>query len=182
MSKSEEGKSSLLPADLLRQMDVPDPRYTSYPNAHRLVEPFGPEDCRQALCERAGSLRVGGVRLLSVHVQVPFCESAIRSGRFATPRGVRASREDLLRRPVIMALMCQGPIEFDDVYAAHLVDTRSHFAADLDRLAPFQSEGLVDDRGIRVIPLGWFFVREVAMVFDRHLRTDLDRARFSRII
>jgi oxygen-independent coproporphyrinogen-3 oxidase len=111
-------------------------------------------------------------------------ESAIRSGRFATQRGLRASREDLLRRAVIMALMCQGQVEFDDVDAAHLVDTRSHFAAELERLAPFQSEGLVevDDRGIRVTPLGWFFVRGVAMVFDRHLQTDLDRARFSRII
>jgi oxygen-independent coproporphyrinogen-3 oxidase len=111
-------------------------------------------------------------------------EASIRSGRFATQRGLRATREDLLRRAVIMALMCQGRVEFDDVDAAHLVDARSHFAAELSRLQPFQAEGLVevDDRGIRVTPLGWFFVRGVAMVFDQHLQAQFDRARFSRII
>jgi oxygen-independent coproporphyrinogen-3 oxidase len=40
----------------------------------------------------------------------------------------------------------------------------------------------VDAQGIELTPLGWFFVRGVAMVFDRHLQTDRDRARFSRII
>jgi oxygen-independent coproporphyrinogen-3 oxidase len=39
----------------------------------------------------------------------------------------------------------------------------------------------VDDDCIEVTPLGWFFVRGLAMVFDQHLRT-ADRSRFSRII
>jgi len=33
-----------------------------------------------------------------------------------------------------------------------------------------------------VTPLGWYFVRAVAMVFDRHLQADRVRERFSRII
>lgn len=29
---------------------------------------------------------------------------------------------------------------------------------------------------------GWYLVRAIAMVFDAYLQTDLDRARFSKII
>ncbi len=111
-------------------------------------------------------------------------ESAIRAGRFATERGLRAGRDDLVRRAVIMALMCQGRVDFEAVELAHLVHPHEYFAAEIERLAPFQDEGLVavDDQGIELTPLGWFFVRGVAMVFDRHLQTHRDRAPFSRII
>jgi oxygen-independent coproporphyrinogen-3 oxidase len=40
----------------------------------------------------------------------------------------------------------------------------------------------LDDTGIQVTPQGWFFVRAVAMVFDRYLQADRNRARFSKII
>ena len=111
-------------------------------------------------------------------------ESAIRAGRFATERGLRAGRDDLIRRAVIMALMCQGRVDFDAVELAHLVHPQEYFAAEIERLAPFQEEGLVavDDQGVELTPLGWFFVRGVVMVFDRHLQEDRDRASFSRII
>jgi oxygen-independent coproporphyrinogen-3 oxidase len=33
-----------------------------------------------------------------------------------------------------------------------------------------------------VTPEGWYFVRAVAMVFDRHLQADKTRQRYSRII
>ncbi len=40
----------------------------------------------------------------------------------------------------------------------------------------------MDDTGINVTELGWFFVRGVAMVFDKYLQADKNRARFSKII
>ena len=45
-------------------------------------------------------------------------------------------------------------------------------------------QGLVrmNSDGVEVTPMGWFFVRGVAMVFDRYLQADRNRARFSRII
>jgi oxygen-independent coproporphyrinogen III oxidase len=51
-------------------------------------------------------------------------------------------------------------------------------------LATMQDQGLltIDDAGIHVTELGWFFVRGVAMVFDKYLQADKNRARFSKII
>ena len=40
----------------------------------------------------------------------------------------------------------------------------------------------VDDQEIQITPTGWYFVRAIAMVFDRHLQSDQARERFSRII
>ena len=60
--------------DLLRQYDIPGPRYTSYPTADRFVEAFGPADYAQALMQR----REGPAAMnmpLSLYVHIPFCES-----------------------------------------------------------------------------------------------------------
>ena len=46
-----------LPLDLLRQFDVPGPRYTSYPTADRFVEAFGADDYVQALRHRRSGIR-----------------------------------------------------------------------------------------------------------------------------
>jgi len=83
-----------------------------------------------------------------------------------------------------MALMCQGQLDFDAVEAAHLLDFRSYFAKELEELKPLADQGLVqiDASSIEVTPQGWFFVRAVAMVFDRYLQSDRTRARFSKII
>lgn len=40
---------------------------------------------------------------------------------------------------------------------------------------------LLDNSGMQVTAMGWYFVRAVAMVFDRYLQTDRNRTRFSRI-
>jgi len=45
-------------------------------------------------------------------------------------------------------------------------------------------QGLValSAEGVKVTPMGWFFVRGIAMVFDRYLQHDANRARFSKIL
>jgi oxygen-independent coproporphyrinogen-3 oxidase len=109
---------------------------------------------------------------------------AIDHGRFAVVRGLALSRDDLVRRAVIMALMCQGEVLHESINLAYLIDFRSYFAAEIETLHELAEQGLVtlDAAGIQVTPTGWFFVRAVAMVFDRYLQADRNRARFSKII
>lgn len=109
---------------------------------------------------------------------------AIHQRRFPTVRGLAASRDDLVRRAVIMAIMCQGRVEFESIELAHLIHMKEYFASELERLEPIAREGLVelDGASIQVTALGWYFVRGIAMVFDRYVHADQTRARFSRII
>jgi oxygen-independent coproporphyrinogen III oxidase len=108
----------------------------------------------------------------------------LNQGRLPVVRGMALSRDDLVRRTVIMALMCQGSVLFESVELAHLVDFKQYFAPEMESLAAMQEQGLLtlDDTGIHVTELGWFFVRGVAMVFDKYLQADKNRARFSKII
>ncbi|WP_428001721.1 oxygen-independent coproporphyrinogen III oxidase [Acidovorax sp.] len=105
-------------------------------------------------------------------------------GRLPVVRGLALNRDDLVRRAVIMALMCQGELLFESIEAGWLIDFRRTFAAELEQLAGLQAQGLVSvtEEGITVSAMGWFFVRGIAMVFDRYLQADRNRARFSRII
>lgn len=105
-------------------------------------------------------------------------------GRLPVVRGLALSRDDLIRRAVIMALMCQGELLFEPVEQAWLIDFRKYFAAELEQLEGLAAHGLVvlGPEGIQVSAMGWFFVRGIAMVFDRYLQADRNRARFSRII
>ncbi|QNP59582.1 oxygen-independent coproporphyrinogen III oxidase [Paenacidovorax monticola] len=108
----------------------------------------------------------------------------IDQGRLPVVRGLALTRDDLVRRAVIMALMCQGEVLFEPMEQAWLIDFRRYFEPEMELLREMADQGLVrlSDEGITVTSMGWFFVRGVAMVFDRYLQADRNRARFSRII
>jgi oxygen-independent coproporphyrinogen III oxidase len=105
-------------------------------------------------------------------------------GRLPIVRGLALTRDDLLRRAVIMSLMCQGEVQFESIELGHLIDFRRYFERELAALQAMAEHGLVtiNSNGVEVTDAGWFLVRAIAMVFDKHLQVDQDRARFSRII
>ena len=105
-------------------------------------------------------------------------------GQLPIVKGLALSRDDLIRRSWIMAIMCQGHVQYDAFNEAWLIDAKKYFAAELEQLNSLQAQGLVEltDGGLQVTPMGWFFVRGVAMVFDKYLQADRNRTRFSKII
>ncbi|NRF70971.1 oxygen-independent coproporphyrinogen III oxidase [Aquincola sp. S2] len=115
---------------------------------------------------------------------LPEYYDALRNGVFPVVRGLALERDDLIRRAVIMAVMCQGRVDYESIDAAHLVRFADYFAPELERLRSLAEQGLVEleDDGLQVTPLGWYFVRAVAMVFDKPLQAERCRARFSRIV
>ncbi|MBX3587897.1 MAG: oxygen-independent coproporphyrinogen III oxidase [Ramlibacter sp.] len=127
--------------------------------------------------------RIGATYSQNAKTMEEYCDH-LDQGRLPVVRGLALSRDDLARRAVIMALMCQGQVLFESIDMAWLIDFRSYFAAELEQLRSLAGQGLVtvDDAGIQVTASGWFFVRAVAMVFDRYLQADRNRAKFSRIL
>jgi oxygen-independent coproporphyrinogen-3 oxidase len=115
---------------------------------------------------------------------LPEYYDALAQGNLPTARGLALTRDDVLRRAVIMAIMCQGRLTFESFESAYLIDMPAYFERELAELAPLAAMGLVEiePRAIQVTPQGWYFVRAIAMVFDRHLQADAQRGRFSRII
>lgn len=106
------------------------------------------------------------------------------NGQLPIVKGLALSRDDLIRRAWIMAIMCQGQVQYDAFNEAWLIDAKKYFASEISQLESLQTQGLVElsDGGLQVTPMGWFFVRGVAMVFDKYLQADRNRTRFSKII
>ena len=112
-----------------------------------------------------------------------YCD-ALDQGHLPIVRGLPLSRDDMIRRAVIMALMCQGQLQFESINLAWLIDFKSYFAPEMKALQEMQTQGLVklSDTGIEVTTMGWFFVRAVGMVFDRYLQQGRSSAQFSKIL
>lgn len=127
--------------------------------------------------------RIGATYSQNAKTMEEYCD-LLDQGRFPVVRGLALTHDDLLRRAVIMAIMCQGELQYEAIESAFLIDFTSYFAKEIEALAVLREQGMVtfDDQGITVTAQGWFFVRAVGMVFDRHLQTDRTRARFSKII
>jgi oxygen-independent coproporphyrinogen III oxidase len=109
---------------------------------------------------------------------------ALDSNELPVVRGMRLSREDVVRRAAIMAIMCNGRIEFEDFNTAYVVDFQSYFAKELDSLHELQAAGMVacNTQGLQVTAKGWYVVRVVAMAFDGYLDFARDSERFSRVL
>jgi oxygen-independent coproporphyrinogen-3 oxidase len=127
--------------------------------------------------------KVGATYSQNAKTMEEYCDF-LDQGRLPVNRGLALSRDDLARRAVIMALMCQGQLVFESIELAWLLDFRSYFAAEMEQMRELEEQGMVaiDETGIQVTAQGWFFVRGVAMKFDKYLQADRNRARFSRII
>jgi oxygen-independent coproporphyrinogen-3 oxidase len=127
--------------------------------------------------------RIGATYSQNAKTMEEYC-GLLDQGRFPVVRGLALSRDDLIRRSVIMALMCQGHLQFEAINLAWLIDFKTLFANEMAQLEDMQVQGLVQlsETGIQVTAMGWFFVRGVAMVFDRYVQADRNRSRFSKII
>ncbi len=93
-------------------------------------------------------------------------------GRLPTEKGYELSQDDVLRREVIMEVMCGGPLRFAPLNQRYGIDFMAYFATELARLQPYQEAGLIDitAEGVFVSAKGRLFVRAVGLVFDKYLR------------
>jgi oxygen-independent coproporphyrinogen-3 oxidase len=126
--------------------------------------------------------RVGSAYYQNAKTLPEYYES-IDQGRLPVVRGYALDRDDELRREVIMSLMCQGRLEFDAIEREHGIEVCRYFERELVALRGMADSGLVElqDRAVQVTTAGWFLVRAIAMVFDRHLQAAQDRRRFSKV-
>ena len=126
---------------------------------------------------------------------LPAYANAVDAGRLAIRRGIRLTADDRLRRDIIVELMCNLELRFDEFEAAYGICFADAFAPELERLRAFEDDGLVSfvtaattgSRKLVVNLAGRMLVRNIAMVFDRYLGhgAGLDRnalQRFSRTV
>ena len=151
---------------------------------HRNFQGYSTQpECDLVALGVSGIGRVGSAYYQNAKTLPEYCASLSR-GELPVVRGYALDDDDELRRDVIMALMCQGHLDFDAIEHAHGIGVATYFADELAALRALAEAGLVelDERAVRVTATGWFLVRAIAMVFDRHLKMARERTRFSRVV
>jgi oxygen-independent coproporphyrinogen-3 oxidase len=119
--------------------------------------------------------------------KLPEYFATLQEGRFPVERGYKLDADDLIRRHVITELMCNFHLDLASVEQRFAIAFERYFASELTELTGPDSpasDGLiaVSPRAIEVTPLGRLFVRNLCMVFDRHLRARNGAPAFSRTV
>jgi oxygen-independent coproporphyrinogen-3 oxidase len=100
------------------------------------------------------------------------------AGKLPIARGYTLDNDDKLRRLIIQRLMCDFELSIVSVSQGMAMPFRDYFATELKELREFEQDGLVtfEDDWICVTPKGRLLIRNICMVFDRHLRATRQRA------
>ena len=109
---------------------------------------------------------------------------ALDEGRLPIMRGYQLNQDDLLRRTLIQDLMCRFALNFSEYEKAFELQFDRYFQEELADLQKLAALGLLilHERGLQVTPKGRFLIRNIAMVFDYHLRHRETQATYSKTV
>jgi oxygen-independent coproporphyrinogen-3 oxidase len=95
----------------------------------------------------------------------------IDSGESPVFKTLSLSKDDLMRKDVIMSIMCRMGVDFHKISSEWAIDFKLYFQNDLSRLEDFEKDYLVFlfDDGIQITETGRLFLRNIAMCFDQYL-------------
>lgn len=110
--------------------------------------------------------------------------NALENGILPVNKGYYLSDDDLLRRYVIMKLMCDFELKFETVEKQFNIDFKKYFSYGLNNLKEMVDDNLVEISSdmIKVTEMGRLLIRNVAMNFDGYIERKEDTAKYSRTV
>ena len=117
------------------------------------------------------------------HKKIQAYTDAVQTQQFATHRGIRLTPDDLLRREIIMTLMCHFQLNISTIEAKHHLTFSDYFVDELKALAAFEKDGLITKNKEKILATstGRLLIRNLCMIFDAYLKKKPDQ-KFSRTI
>ena len=121
------------------------------------------------------------------HKRLKTYYQAIDNREFPIERGVTLTKDDIIRRTIIMELMCQFQLDKHDVEEKyHLsfdMDFEEYFAKERYELRLLEADGLIhlSHNKIEVTPNGRLLIRNIASAFDQYLKKQ-QTGRFSKAV
>jgi oxygen-independent coproporphyrinogen-3 oxidase len=93
-------------------------------------------------------------------------------GELPIVRGYQLTMDDVLRRFIIQRLMCNFELSIRSLEQAYPIKFDTYFELELEQLGELQKTGLltIDSEWIEVTLKGRLLIRNICMVFDRHLQ------------
>lgn len=110
--------------------------------------------------------------------------AALDKGILPTAKGYCLSDDDLLRRRVIMKLMCDFELDFTSIENEFDIDFEAYFEWGLNNLSEMIADNLlaIKNKRLKVTKMGRFLIRNIALNFDGYIERKEDKARYSRTV
>lgn len=117
------------------------------------------------------------------HKRLKEYYQAIEQEILPVSKGFKLSKDDIIRRDVIMQIMSSFYLDKSQIEAKYHLDFDSYFAPELIAMRPLIADGLVQSNydSIIVTNLGRLLVRNIAFLFDTHTPSQ-QQQRLSRAI
>ena len=108
----------------------------------------------------------------------------IDAGRLPLERGYELEPDDLLRREIIHALICNFTLDIRALEKKWNFSFTTFFSGEIEKLKLLEADGLleVSEDSLVVLPAGRLLVRNICMVFDHFSGSDRTRGSFSKVI
>ena len=125
-----------------------------------------------------------GNQYLQNHKELSTYYNQLDEKKLPLLRGYTMTKEDQLRYPIIMHIMCDMFVDYKRLSQELNIDFKTVFKDEISSLCDLEKEGLLrrTKDGIQVTPLGRIFVRIIAMRFDAYLNKNEQKGRYSKIV
>ncbi|MBN1301512.1 MAG: oxygen-independent coproporphyrinogen III oxidase [Melioribacteraceae bacterium] len=109
---------------------------------------------------------------------------AIDAGQIPVVKGYLMNADDVLRKQVIMKVMCDFELDFTEVENKFDIRFEDYFAWGIENIKELEDDGLISikNRKLTVNEMGRLLIRNVAMNFDGFLERKVDTAKYSRTV
>jgi len=109
---------------------------------------------------------------------------ALDEERFPITRGYRLNNDDILRKEVIMRLMCDFELNIPKIENQFKIDFKKYFAWGLNNLKEMEADKLIEINNDKIVvsDMGRLLIRNIAMNFDGYIERKEDTAKYSRTV
>ncbi len=99
-------------------------------------------------------------------------------------KGYHLNEDDLLRRYVIMKLMCDFELDFNQIDTLYKIEFEKYFEKGIASFDEMIEDGLViiENRKLSVTDMGKLLIRNAAMNFDGYIERKEDTGKYSRTV
>ncbi len=109
---------------------------------------------------------------------------ALDEGNLPVVRGYYLSDDDILRKDVIMKIMCDFELNFTTIENKYGINFSTYFAYGLENIKQLENDGLLiqNSNGFTITEMGRLLVRNIAMNFDGYIERKTDAGKYSRTV
>ncbi|MDP4116756.1 MAG: oxygen-independent coproporphyrinogen III oxidase [Bacteroidota bacterium] len=127
--------------------------------------------------------QIGRIYSQNYKTEKEYCQ-ALDSEKIPIAKGYRMNDDDVLRKYVIMRLMCDFELDMSAIENKFSIKFTDYFGWGLNNLKQFEADNLVEVTSNKIIvkDMGKLLIRNIAMNFDGYIERKEDTTKYSKTL